>query len=109
MKVLRVFWVLGLCLLAVLDVGALAGRIVVIVNKDAITASDVEERIRLINLSTGRPVTTPVPNELRKQVVQGMIEEILQLQVAREKKVKITDSEGEKALEGLAKENNMKP
>lgn len=82
-------------------------RIVVVVNKDAITAADVEERIRLLNLSAGRAVTTPVPDDLRKQIVQGMIDELLQLQVGKSHKVKITDAEVEKSLENLAKENNM--
>jgi len=84
-----------------------ATRIIVIVNKDAITASDVDERTRLINLSAGRPVTTPIPDEMRKQIIQGMVDEILQLQAARAKKIKIEDAEVMKSLEGLAKENNM--
>lgn len=82
-------------------------RILVIVNKDAITASDLDERIRLINLSAGRPVTTPIPDELRKQIIQGMVDEILQLQAARAKKIKIDDAEVEKSLAGLASDNKM--
>jgi len=82
-------------------------RIVVIVNKDAITAADVEERVRLVNLSAGRPVTTPLPDEMRKQVIQGMVDELLQLQVGRSKKIKVADADVEKSLEGLAKDNNM--
>ena len=54
-------------------------RIVVVVNKEAITALDVTERIRLINLSSGKPVNAPVSQEVRKQVIQGMVDESLQL------------------------------
>lgn len=82
-------------------------RIVVVVNKDAVTAADVEERVRLINLSAGKPVSSPIPDDMRKQIVQGMVEELLQLQVAKSKKIKIEAAEAEKALENLAKDNGM--
>lgn len=82
-------------------------RILVVVNKDVITAADVDQRLRLMNLGAGKPVTTPVPDNIRKQVIQGMIEECLQLQAAKAKKMKVEDIEVEKALEGLAKDNNM--
>lgn len=82
-------------------------RIIVVVNKDVITAADVEERIRLINLSTGKPVSTPIPEDVRKQIIQGMVEEFLQLQAAKSKKINVDDIEVEKALENLAKDNKM--
>jgi hypothetical protein len=82
-------------------------QIVVVVNKDVITAADVAERVRLVNLSAGRPVETPVPDDMRKQIIQGMIDEILQLQVAKSKKIKVTDAEVDKSLEILAKDNKM--
>lgn len=110
MKLLRILLLLtGMSLLPGGEANASASstRLVVIVNKDAITAADVEERVRLINLSAGRPVTTPVSNEIRKQIIQGMIDEILQLQAAKSKKIKIEDADVEKSLENLAKDNKM--
>ena len=82
-------------------------RIVVVVNKDVITAGDVDERVRLINLSAGKPVSTPIPDDIRKQIIQGMVEESLQLQAAKSKKIKVDDADVEKALESLAKDNKM--
>lgn len=82
-------------------------RIVVIVNKDVITAGDVDERVRLINLSAGKPVTTPISDDIRKQIIQGMVEESLQLQAAKSKKIKVEEADVEKALETLAKDNKM--
>jgi len=82
-------------------------RILVVVNKDVITAADVEERIRLINLGAGKPVTTPIPEDMRKQIIQGMVEESLQLQAAKSKKIKVEEADVEKALENLAKDNKM--
>lgn len=110
MKVLRILLLLtGISLLLgdEVNASALSTRLIVIVNKDAITAADVEERVRLINLSAGRPVTTPIPNEMRKQIIQGMVDEILQLQAAKSKKIKIEDADVEKSLENLAKDNKM--
>jgi parvulin-like peptidyl-prolyl isomerase len=110
MKLLRIFLFLtGISLLLSdeANASALSTRLIVIVNKDAITAADVEERVRLINLSAGRPVTTPIPNETRKQIIQGMVDEILQLQAAKSKKIKIEDADVEKSLENLAKDNKM--
>lgn len=110
MKLLRVFLLLtGFNLLACPEAGAGAPptRIIVVVNKDAITASDVEERVRLINLSTGKPVTAPIPDDMRKQIIQGMVDEVLQLQAAKSKKITVDDAEVEKALENLAKDNKM--
>jgi parvulin-like peptidyl-prolyl isomerase len=92
---------------SIVDAAVPPTRIIVVVNKDAITASDVDERIRLVNLSGGRPVTTPIPEDLRKQIIQGMVDEILQLQAARARKIKIDDAEVAASLEGLAKDNNM--
>lgn len=82
-------------------------RILVVVNKDAITAADLAERIRLINLSSGKPTTASVPEDIRKQIIQGMVDELLQLQAAKSKKIKLDDTEVEKALEGLANDNKM--
>lgn len=82
-------------------------RIIVVVNKDAITAADVDERVRLINLSAGKPVSTPIPEALRKQIIQGMVEESLQLQAAKAKKIKVDEADVEKALETLAADNKM--
>jgi hypothetical protein len=110
MRFLRLFLLFTGINILVSSVGEAAlpySRIIVIVNKDAITASDLDERIRLINLSAGRPVTTPIPEDLRKQIIQGMIDEILQLQAARAKKIKIDDADVELSLANLAKDNKM--
>ena len=69
MNLLRVFLVLsGLFVMQSFPADAAlsnTSRIIVVVNKDAITAGDVEERIRLINLSSGKPVTTAISEEMR--------------------------------------------
>jgi peptidyl-prolyl cis-trans isomerase SurA len=110
MKLLRVFLILtGVSLFASFEADAKVAptRIIVVVNKDVITAADLDQRLRLVNLGSGRPVTDKIPDDVRKQVIQGMIDEQLQLQAAKSKKIKVEDAEVEKALENLAKDNKM--
>ena len=92
---------------AIAKPGESISRIIVIVNKDAITSAELEERLRLVNLSAGKPVTAPIPENLRKQVMEGMIDEHLQMQAAAAKKIPILEKDVEKALENLAKDNRM--
>jgi peptidyl-prolyl cis-trans isomerase SurA len=90
---------------AAVNVGV--SRILVVVNKDTITSSEIEERIRLINISAGKPATSPVADSVRKQIIQGMIDELLQFQAATQKKIIIPDADVQTAFENLAKDNNM--
>lgn len=109
MKLLRLLILTGFSLLPSFAIGLKekSSSIIVIVNKDAITASDLDERLRLTNLSAAQPVTSAIPAPVRKQIIQGMIDELLQLQAAKSKNIKVEDAEVEKALENLAKDNNM--
>lgn len=109
MKLLRVILlVAGFEFMACPQVNATdVSRIVVVVNKEAITTAEIEERIRLMNLSAGKSVTTPIPEAIRKQIIQGMIDESIQLQMTKLKKIIISDADVEKSLTALAKDNNM--
>jgi len=102
-------FLLGFCFLACTNAHAAipSTGIIVIVNKDIITVNDVNQRIRLANLSMGKPAMDPIPNEMRKKIIQGMIDECLQLQVAKLKKIVIKDADVERALEDLAKDNKI--
>jgi peptidyl-prolyl cis-trans isomerase SurA len=84
-----------------------SSRIVVVVNKVAMTSADVEQRIRLINLSTGKAVNTPIPPDIRKKMVQGMVDESLQLQATKQMKIEVSDKEVDDSLSNLARENGM--
>ena len=60
---------------------AVAGQegIAIIVNQDAITNSDVADRMNLIAASTGMPPVPELMNKLRPQVIDMLVEEEIKL------------------------------
>jgi peptidyl-prolyl cis-trans isomerase SurA len=85
-----------------------AASIAVEVNKDVITNGDVEKRLALILLSAG-DVDKKVTDELVQQIKEALIQEKLQRQIAAYLKVSVTKDELDRAIENIAKENNMGP
>src|SRR5688572_3256594 len=70
-------------ILPALPAAAQSGRmesIAVIVNDDAVTASDVNARIKLILTSAGMPNSSDVREKLEPQIVNTLIDERLILQ-----------------------------
>jgi peptidyl-prolyl cis-trans isomerase SurA len=85
-----------------------AASIAVEVNKDVITNGDVEKRLALILLSAGE-VDKKATDELIQQIKEALIQEKLQRQIAGYLKVSVSKEELDRAIESIAKENNMKP
>ncbi|MBI2234238.1 MAG: SurA N-terminal domain-containing protein, partial [Micavibrio aeruginosavorus] len=63
--------------------GARAEGIAAVVNEDAITISDLEERLRLMIVSSGMPYNQDIRDRLRGQVLNMLLDEALQMQEAR--------------------------
>jgi peptidyl-prolyl cis-trans isomerase SurA len=83
-------------------------RILAEVNKDLITHSDLEERIRLILLTGGMAgKDKKTIDSLRPEVLKSLIQEHLQIQAAKQNNIKIEEAEIDKALKGMAQENGM--
>jgi peptidyl-prolyl cis-trans isomerase SurA len=80
-------------------------RIAAVVNQDAITASDVEARLRLALLGSGLPDNADVRQRLRPQAIRQLIDERLQVQEAKRMGVNIPPAEIEAGIERLAKQN----
>lgn len=85
-----------------------AVSIAVEVNKDVITNDDIEKRLALILLSAGE-VDKKATDELIQQIKEALIQEKLQRQIATYLKVSVLKEELDKAIENIAKENNMTP
>ncbi len=83
-------------------------RVLVVVNEDAITAREFQSRLnavkREITLRKGR---IPPDDVLRKQVLDRMIIERLQLQYAARSGVRVADDAVERTLQGMAERNKM--
>jgi peptidyl-prolyl cis-trans isomerase SurA len=82
-------------------------RIAAVVNNDAITTQDLNERLGLVAAATGLPSDPETRSRLMQQVLRGYIDEKLQLQEAARLKLSVTDAEIDKAMETLAQRNHL--
>ena len=83
-------------------------RIVAVVNDGAIMASELDERINMIALQfQEKGQQLPPPAIMREQVLDRMILERLQLQLAKRGGIKVDEASLNQALAGIARQNNM--
>ena len=83
-------------------------RIVAVVNDGAIMASELDERINTIALQfQEKGQQLPSPAILREQVLDRMILERLQLQLAERAGIKVDEASLNEALAGIARQNDM--
>lgn len=81
--------------------------IAAVVNDDVVTASDVEERLRLALVSSGLQPTAENRERLRPEVLRGLIDESLQRQEARRLDVRVARADVERAIASIATNNNL--
>lgn len=93
---------IGLGAALALPVQPASAQVQVIVNGDPITAYDIEQRSRLIQLSTRKAPS-------RKEVVDELIDEKLKLSVARLYKMDISESDVENSFSGMAQRMRATP
>ncbi|MBL8514628.1 MAG: peptidylprolyl isomerase [Betaproteobacteria bacterium] len=83
-------------------------RIAVVVNTEVITQNDVNERYAAIVKQLQKQGTKlPPPDELRKQILERMVNDLVQMQEAKETGIKIDDGTLDKTLQRIADENNV--
>ncbi len=86
----------------------LLDRIVAIVNDDVIMQSELDTRSELIRAQLAASQTRlPSEDVLRRQVLDRLIIDNIQLQIAREQGLKITDRQLNETLEQVASRNGM--
>ena len=82
-------------------------RIAALVNDDVISGFDLERRVELV-ISTTRLQDDPeTRRRLRRDVLRGLIDEKLQLQEAARNNISVTDEEISRALDVIARQNNV--
>lgn len=81
--------------------------IAVIVNQDAITNSDVEDRMGLIAASTGMPPSPELLAKLRPQVIDMLVEEQIKMQEAKRLKIDVTKEEIDGGFNQIAAQNKI--
>lgn len=86
----------------------LVDRILAVVNTEVITQFDLSERVaRAVRELRTRSIPAPNDAELRKQVLERMILEHVQLQLARETGLQIDDLQLDATIGRIAESNNM--
>lgn len=84
-------------------------RIAAVVNDEAISMTDVDERIRLVLISSGLPDGKEIRAKVTPQVVEGLIEEQLKMQEAKRNKLSVTEAEEAEGLATIAAQNKFEP
>ncbi|MGC3871707.1 peptidylprolyl isomerase [Halomonas sp. GXIMD04776] len=83
-------------------------RIVAVVNDDAIMASELEDRvIQTRSQLSSRNIALPDEAALRSQVLERMIVEQIQLQMAEKANLSVDDTELNRAVRSIAQNNGM--
>ena len=90
-------------------VQAASETIFAVVNEDAITQSDVEDRMKLIMISSRMPNTQEMRDQLRPQILNTLIEEQLKFQEAARLEQVVTQEEIDSGFAQIAQQNNAPP
>ncbi len=108
------FKILGLILLATIHLTAFSedivklDRIVAVVDQSVITEQELENRIRTVTAQLKKQgVELPPENILRKQILERLISDALQLQYAAQTGVKVDDNQLDKTIQRIAEQNQM--
>lgn len=86
-----------------------SARIVAVVNGDAITSSDLENRARLFAVSTGLPQSAEVVGRLKRQMLRQLVDERLRMQEAQRQKIVVADQQIADAIKEIESRNGMPP
>ena len=83
-------------------------RIVAVVNDEVITQNDLSERVNLVVRQFQRQGgQLPPADTLSRQILERMITDLLQVQLAKEGGIKIDDITLDRTIERIAQENNL--
>jgi peptidyl-prolyl cis-trans isomerase SurA len=83
-------------------------RIVAIVDQSVITEHELEGRIQTLTAQlTKKGAELPPENILRKQILERLISDALQLQYAAQTGLKVDDNQLDKTIERIAEQNQM--
>jgi peptidyl-prolyl cis-trans isomerase SurA len=83
-------------------------RIVAVVNDEVITQNDLEDRVNLVIRQLQRQGNqVPSSDVLSRQILERMITDLLQQQLAKETGIKVDDVMLDKTIERIAQDNNL--
>ena len=83
-------------------------RIVAVVNDDVITQNELNERITLVTHQLQRQGATLPPSDvLARQILERLINDRVQLQLAKDEGIKVDDLTLDRTIERIAQENKL--
>ncbi|MEE9331477.1 MAG: peptidylprolyl isomerase [Methylophilaceae bacterium] len=83
-------------------------RIIAIVDKNAITEQELEDKVRTVSAQLEKQgKELPSEDILRKQILERLIVDNLQLQLATERGIKVNDTQLDKTIARIAEQNQM--
>lgn len=80
-----------------------------VVNQEAITFYDLNQRIALAELSSNQPDSPELHNQLKPQMLRRLVDEHLETQDAAAKKVAVPDADVDDAIAAVERQNQMQP
>lgn len=83
------------------------GTIVAVVNDEAISAADLDARMRLIMISSGLPQTADMKERMQPQILNMLIEERLKIQEAARLDIVVSPEDINTGLAQIASQNDM--
>jgi peptidyl-prolyl cis-trans isomerase SurA len=87
---------------------SLLDRVLVIVNDDVVTESELSRRIvEAKNQMRLGKITPPPDDVLRRQILDHLVFEHIQLQLATQTGIRVSDADVDRAIENIARTNNM--
>jgi peptidyl-prolyl cis-trans isomerase SurA len=83
-------------------------RIVAVVNDEVLTSNDLNERVQLVIRQLQRQGgQLPPADALQRQILERMINDLVQVQMAKENGIKVDDATLDRTIERIAQENNL--
>ena len=83
-------------------------RIVAVVNDEVITQNDLSERVNLVVRQIQKQGgQLPPADVLTRQILERMINDLVQVQLAKENGIKVDDATLDRTIERIAQENNL--
>ncbi|HMA48500.1 MAG TPA: peptidylprolyl isomerase, partial [Magnetospirillaceae bacterium] len=84
-----------------------AERVAAVVNDDVISVHDLDQRLKLVMMSSNLPDSVETRSRVMPQVIRRLIDEHLELQEAQKQKVEVESGEIGNALGNIERQNNM--
>lgn len=82
-------------------------HIAVIVNQELVTAGEVERRLERVMAEAGRGARLPPEPELRRRLLDALIDERVMISTARESGMRVDEAEIDRAVQSIAAQNQI--